>query len=71
MKRKGDNPLPRTPATELVVSLYPRSATYLLDKLEEMTKPETMVGEPKYVVIDVCNLRNQLAAHLQRVALGE
>lgn len=71
MAKKDKGHLPNLPATTLDVVLYPRSAMYLLDRLEEMTAPKKMEGLPQYVVIDVCNLRNQLAAHLQRVALGE
>lgn len=69
-KRRKD--FPTSPPAQLVVPLYPRSASLLLDILEDATRPESKLGEvPNYVVIDICNFRNQLAAHLQRVALGE
>ncbi len=71
MKKKRAD-WPKSPSTTLDVPLYPRSATLLLDILEAATTPEAKLeGEPKYVLIDICNFRNQLAAHLQRVALGE
>lgn len=66
MKRKVDFPS-ADPAT-LSVPLYPRSAQVLLDLLED--HPYSTEQLPLYVVIDLDNLRNQLRAHLQRVALG-
>lgn len=56
------------PAT-LDVPLHPRSAQILLDAMEQVC--QQLDDEPQYVVIDLCNLRNHLQAHLQRVALGE
>lgn len=60
----------RTPhgaPTDLMISLYPRSAQTLLDLLEDTLQPE---GTPLYVITDLDNIRNLLTAHLQRVAQG-
>lgn len=53
------------------VPLYPRSASVLLEILE---RPDVTLDyglHPQYVCIDIDNFRNQLIAHLQRVALGD
>lgn len=55
---------------ELAVPLYPRSAQVLLDMIEQFEQLPSMATLPGYVLIDVANFRNQLAAHLQRVAIG-
>ena len=67
MPRKTGRPLlrPAVDPTTLDVPLYPRSAQALLDLLEERVP-----GHPQYVEIDLDNFRNQLRAHLQRVAQG-
>lgn len=55
----------------LEVRLYPRSASVLLDVLEQACGPCSYVsGQPQYVRVDIDNFRNQLRAHLQRVAIG-
>lgn len=55
--------------TSLEVPLYPRSAQMLLDILEDTLYAKS--GVPTYALIDLDNLRHQLRAHLQRVAIGE
>lgn len=52
------------------VPLYPRSASVLLDMLEQYEQLPSMATLPGYVLIDVANFTNQLRAHLQRVAIG-
>lgn len=64
-KRKG---LIADPTT-LDVPLYPRSAHVLLTALESINRRE-LEREPQFVQIDIDNFRNQLRAHLQRVAQG-
>ena len=68
MTRKDDQRPPTSDPVILEVSLYPRSAQALLDMLESNPYPP---GLPLYAAVDLDNLRNQLRAHLQRVARGE
>jgi hypothetical protein len=64
-----------TGVVTLDVPLYPRSADLLLPFAERAAaEAERLFAAgalPQHVLIDVCNFRNQLAAHLQRVARGE
>jgi len=40
--------------------------------LADRIEAENAIGtQPNYVLTDICNFRNHLAAHLQRVAIGE
>lgn len=70
-----DNDLPTVGSTTLPVTLYPASAEFLRPFLEAAASGAEMAhleGKlKKYAVIDICNFRNQLLAHLQRVPLGQ
>jgi len=67
--------LPASGPTTIDVPLYPRSARLLHDAvaaLADRIEAENAIGtQPNYVLTDICNFRNHLAAHLQRVAIGE
>lgn len=64
---------PSSNATTLPVDLHPLSAHILLDMLEQadIVLPAWRANAANYVAIDIDNFRNQLRAHLQRVAIGE
>jgi hypothetical protein len=62
---------PDADPTTLEVPLYPRSAHLLQVYVSMATDVARYDQEPPYVQIDLANFRNQLLAHLERVAVGD